>query len=239
MTALVRTQIRHRTHRLIASRYPTVGVFDDLTDDPDELRVAFLLEAATNDRFSLLNSRLGILPNEEIVTGDTANLVMAAFLHADPAGSRFTDERLGAWYAAFDVETAIAETLFHSERRLKHSEGAFPSSLQIRELIANIDCELCDIRGQQDERPELYNPDPADYGSAQSFAAGIRWPTNDDAPENGVVYDSLRREGGTNVCVFRPALIPLPVTQGNHYEYRWDAAGSASVVQITNVELDS
>lgn len=235
MTALVRTQIRHRTHRLIASRFPTVGVFDDLTTDPDELRVAFLLEAATNDRFSLLNNRLGILPDEEIVTGDSASLVMAAFLHANSAGGRFTDERLGAWYAAFDVDTAIAETLFHSDRRLRHSEGAFPSSLQIRELIADIDCELYDIRGQQDERPELYNPDPAAYRPTQSFAAGLRWPTNDDTPENGLVYDSLRRENGTNVCVFKPALITRPVRQGDHYEYRWDAAGVVNVVQITNV----
>lgn len=232
-----RTQIRQRTHRLIASRYPTIGVFDDLTEDPDELRVAFLLEAATNDRFALLHSRLGVLPDEEIVTGDTASLVMAAFLHSDPAGGRFTDERLGAWYAAFDIDTAIAETLFHSERRLKHSEGAFPTSIQIRELVANIDCELCDIRGKQEELPEVYNPDPADYGPAQSFATSLRWPAIDGEAENGLAYDSLRKEGGTNVCIFRPTLVPRPVLQGNHYEYRWGASGQVSVVQITNVSL--
>lgn len=239
MAALDRTQISQRTHRLIASRFPTVGVFDDLTEHPDELRVAFLLEAATNDRFALVASRLGILPDEEIVTGDTASLVMAAFLHADSAGGRFTDERLGAWYAAFDIDTAIAETLFHSERRLQHSEGAFPTNIQIRELIANIDCELCDIRGKQDEMPELYRPDPADYGPTQRFAAGLRWPANDGDGENGLVYDSVRKEGGTNVCIFRPTSVPRPVLQGNHYEYRWDAGGQANVVQITNVELNS
>lgn len=239
MTGLVRTQVQQRTHRLIASRYPTVGVFDDLTTDPDELRVAFLLEAATNDRFALVSSRLGILPDAELVSGDTASLVLAAFLHADAAGGRFTDHRLGAWYAALDVETAITETLYQSDRRLRHSAQAFPTNIQIRELIADIDCLLCDIRGRQDDMPELYNPDPINYGPAQQFAAGIRWPRGETDPENGMVYDSVRRAGGDNVCVFRPSLIPLPVLQGDHYEYRWDAGGKVSVVKITNVKLES
>jgi len=238
MTALVRSQVRQRTHRLIASRYPTVGVFDDLTADPEELRVAFLLEAATNDRFALLSRRLGILPDREIVSGETASLVMAAFLHADPAGGRFTDHQLGAWYAACDVETAITETLYHSDRRLRHSADAFPSAIQIRELIVDLDCALADIRGKQAEMPELYDPDPDNYGPSQRFAVRIRWPDDGSEPENGLIYDSVRRAGGTNVCVFRPSLLPLPVLQGDHYEYRWDAAGTATVLKITNVDID-
>lgn len=237
MTPPPRSRIRHRTHRLIASRHPTTGIFDDLTDDPEELRVAFLLESATNDRFALLGSRLGVLPDAEIVNGPAANIVMAAFLHVDPAGGRFSDARLGAWYAAFDVATAIAETLFHSDRRLRHSAGAFPSTIQLRELIADIECRLCDIRGERGSRPELYDPDPVNYGTPQRFAAAIRWPADDGEPENGIVFDSVRREGGVNVCLFRPSLIPLPVLQGDHYEYRWDSVGTVNVVKITTVEL--
>jgi hypothetical protein len=52
MTALKRSRIRHKTYRLIASKYPTVGVFDDLASDPGDLRAAFILEALTNDRLS-------------------------------------------------------------------------------------------------------------------------------------------------------------------------------------------
>jgi hypothetical protein len=234
--ALPRAKVAHRTHRLIASRYPTVGVFDDLSSDPEDLRVAFLLEAATNDRLALLERRLGLLPDSEILSGETANFVMAAFLHADAAGGRFTDGRLGAWYAAFDVETAIAETLYHSDRRLRHSQGAFPSAIQLRELIADMDCMLCDLRGMAASRPELYDPDPANYGPAQHFAAGLRWPPGGGDGENGIVYDSLRRAGGTNICLFRPTLVRLPVLQGDHYEYRWDAAGAASAVKVTNIE---
>ncbi len=44
MTAPATARIREATHRLIASRFPTVGVFDDLATGRDELEIAFLLE---------------------------------------------------------------------------------------------------------------------------------------------------------------------------------------------------
>jgi hypothetical protein len=232
MIAPSRTRVRDTTHRLIASHYPPIGVFDDLTADPEELAIAYLLESATNDRLAILSRRLPLLPASEIVQGPGATLVMAAFLHADAAGGRFTDGRLGAWYASFDVATAIAETVHHSTRRLRLSDGALPSSIQMRELVAGIDCTLVDVRGQRQKRPELYDPD--DYKVAQAFGVGLRWPGT-GAGENGLVYDSVRRARGTNVCIYRPSLVVLPITQADHYEYRWDAAGSVSVLKLTNV----
>jgi RES domain len=232
MTAPARAHVREPTHRLIASRYPPVGVFDDLTGDKDELAFAFLLESATNDRLAVLSRRIPLLPDSEIVQGPGATMVMAAFLHADEAGGRFTDGRLGAWYAAFDIDTGIAETLYHCTRRLRLSDGAFPSNIQMRELVAGIDCELVDIRGGQTTRPELYDPD--DYRAAQAFGTSLRWPTSGPG-ENGIVYDSVRRAAGTNVCVYRPSLIILPVVQADHYEYRWDRTGQPKVLKLTNV----
>jgi hypothetical protein len=233
MTALSRANVRASTHRLIASRYPPVGVFDDLTADPDELAIAYLLESATNDRLAM-SRRLPLLPADEILQGPGATMVMAAFLHADEAGGRFTDGRLGAWYASLDVHAAIAETLHHNTRRLRLSNGAFPANIQMRELVAGIDCTLVDVRGQQGTRPELYDPD--DYGAGQTFGVGLRWPATGDG-ENGIVYDSVRRPGSTNVCIYRPSLIQLPAKQTDHYEYHWDAAGIATVLRLTNVSL--
>lgn len=235
--SLRRSRINQKTHRLIASRWPTVGVFDDLTDDPDDLRTAFILENASNDRHRLLESRLSLLPDSEIVSGETASIVMAAFLHADQHGTRFTDNRLGAWYASLSVETAIAETFYHSDRRLRLSDGAFPSAIQIRELIAAPDAELIDIRGERETHPDLYGANPASYPAAQAFAAGLRWPADGRRGEDGIVYDSVRHDGGTSLCLFWPSLIPLPVLQGDHYEYRWDARGQGSKVRLTNVEV--
>ena len=67
VTALKRSRIRRKTHRLIASKYPTVGVFDDLTSDPTDVRAAFILEALTNDR--LAAQRINLLPDEEMIAG--------------------------------------------------------------------------------------------------------------------------------------------------------------------------
>jgi len=226
-------RVRATTHRLIASRYPPVGVFDDLTQDRDELAVAFLLESATNDRLGMLSGRLTLLPPDEVVQGPGATLVMGAFLHADAAGGRFTDGRLGAWYASLDVDTAIAETVFHSTRRLRMSEGAFPTSIQMRALVARTDCTLIDLRGQRHTRPALYDPD--DYAASQAFGMSLRWPKSGEGA-NGIAYDSVRRKDGINVCVYRPSLIKLPVNQSDHYEYRWDAKGAVSVLKLSNVE---
>ena len=233
MTAPARAHVRETTHRLIASRFPPVGVFDDLAADKEELAMAFLLESATNDRLAILSRRLPLLPESEIVQGPGATMVMAAFLHADEAGGRFTDGRLGAWYASLDLETAIAETVYHSTRRLRLSDGAFPVNIQMRELVAGIDCNLVDIRGQQKNRPELYSAD--DYSASQPFGIGLRWPAS-GAGENGIVYDSVRRAGGTNVCLYRPSLIILPVNQTDHYEYRWDSKGNVRILKLTNFE---
>jgi hypothetical protein len=236
MTALVRAHVRETTHRLIASRFPRVGVFDDLTASRDDLMIAYLLESVTNDRLALLSRRLPLLPDGEIVQGPGATMVMAAFLHADAAGGRFTDDRLGAWYASFDVATAIAETVYHSTRRLRLSQGGFPANIQMRELVAGIDCTLVDLRGQRQPRPELYDPD--DYNISQDFGVGLRWPMSGEG-ENGMVYESVRREGGTNVCVYRPSLVQLPVNQADHYEYRWDAAGNISVLKLSDISLEN
>jgi hypothetical protein len=235
MTAPARAHVRETTHRLIASRYPPVGVFDDLAADKDELAMAFLLESATNDRLAILSRRLRLLPENEIVQGPGATMVVAAFLHADAAGGRFTDGRLGAWYASFDVNTAIAESVHHSTRRLRLSDGAFPANIQMRELVAGIDCSLVDLRGQQKNRPDLYALE--DYKAGQAFGIALRWPTS-GAGENGMVYDSVRRAGGTNVCLYRPPLIQLPVNQADHYEYRWDAKGQVNVLKLTNIASD-
>lgn len=232
MTALQRSLVRQQTHRLIASRFPTVGVFDDLTDDPADVRAAFLLESFTNDRLAV--RRLGVLPDSEIITGPSgagASLVMAAFLHANESGGRFTDARLGAWYASFEIETAFAETIYHNTRRLRLSAGGFPNRQQMRQLVTTINCELVDVRGGY---PELHHD--SDYAPSQGFAEKLRYPKSGQG-ENGIVFDSVRRVSGTNVCIFWPSKVPLPILQSGHFEYQWNAQGVVTVVQITKIAI--
>lgn len=234
MITPARTRFVGRTVRLIASRFPTFGVFDDIAGSEEDLRAAFELEELTNTRL-VATERLRAMPGGEIPHGVAgATLVMAAFLHASEEGGRFSDHRLGAWYAATTIETAIAETVHHHERRLRASRGAFPARIQMRELLSDLDENFLDLRDLREKEPGVYKPD--DYAASQAFAAAWRWPFS-EAGEAGVVFDSVRRAGGVNVCVWRPLSVGLPVTQGAHYEYHWDAAGSLTVVELRNVAL--
>lgn len=69
----------------------------------------------------------------------------------------------------------------------------------------------------------------------EPFARERRWPYADFG-EDGFVFDSVRRENGVNVVIFRPAALRLPIGQGDHYEYVWDAGGVLTVLKLNLVK---
>jgi RES domain-containing protein len=234
MSEVARSRLTARTVRLIASRFPPVGVFDDIAGSEADLRAAFELEELTNTRL-MATARLRQIPGGEVAHGAPgASLIMAAFLYASETGGRFTDGRLGGWYAATELGVALAETAYHHERRLRASAQGFPARIQMRELVAVFDAEFLDLRGLQASHPDLYHLD--DYAASQAFAAARRWPFATVA-ETGVIYDSVRRPGGVNLCVWRALSVPTPVEQGDHFDYVWDAAGQLSILKLTSVPL--
>jgi RES domain-containing protein len=219
--------LRARTHRLIASRWPTIGVFDTVAS-ADDVEATLLLEALTNDRVNETLARLGRLDRSEWMTGEPgATLVMAAFCHPAPGGGRFNNEALGAWYCATEIETAIAETVYHHTERLAHSAIGFRHVIQMRELISDVDAEVCDLRGLRERHPELY--DPESYAASQPFGEALR-----RAGANGIVYGSVRRPVGTSLVVYRPTLLP-PVLQGGYFDYHWTGSPAPAVVKLTAV----
>ncbi len=101
------------THRLIPSRHSDTSVLERLTDRAEDLPDLFELEGATNDRLlGEANLLPGISVHELLYGIPYAHIVNAAFCHAHPLGSRFNGAERGAWYAAFDLETARAEVTF-------------------------------------------------------------------------------------------------------------------------------
>ena len=219
--------LRARTHRLIASRWPTIGVFDTVAS-ADDVEATLLLEALTNDRVNETLARLGRLDRSEWMTGEPgATFVMAAFCHPAPGGGRFNNEALGAWYCATEIETAIAETVYHHTERLAHSARGFRHVIQMRELISEVDAEVYDVRSLRGSDPDLY--DPESYAASQPFGEALR-----NAGANGTVYISVRRPSGTNLVIYRPSLLP-PVLQGDHFDYRWTGSPAPTVVRLTGV----
>lgn len=210
------------THRLIPSRFPSVGLFDDVTA-PDDLAVILDLESWTNDRISSELGVLHTLPREEWVVGvPNATVIMAAFCHPQPDGGRFNEPDLGAWYAALALETALEETIFHRTKELDEI-GVYDTYVQMRQYLADFDTELYDVRPSP-EFDACHDPDS--YVNGQSLSRRLR---ADGA--NGVIYRSVRHLGGQCIACFRPKLV-ANVRQGSHFEYRWNGTRRPEVKEL-------
>jgi hypothetical protein len=153
---------------------------------------------------------------------------MAPFTHLAPQGTRFTDGHFGAYYAAESVDTAIAETRFHRENFLRATRQQ-PLELEMRCYLADVACELHDLRKRGAQMPDVY--DPASYLASQKLGREIR-----DSGSNGIAFDSVRREGGECVAIFRPRLVQN-VRQSVHLRYVWDGHSISDVYEIRVMNL--
>lgn len=196
------------TWRLIPSRFPPISTFENVAAAAD-LEAVMELEGWTNDR--LVAERLARLPQDEWVYGTpNSSIVMASFLHAGPAGSRFNSPELGAWYAAAALTTAIAEVAHHLRREAvarSAAEERRTFRCYISQLLGR---DYRDIRGQQKDHPDVYAT--GSYAASQTFGEAVR-----AAGQSGIVYESLRHHGGISVVAFRPRQI-VNVIQTDHYD---------------------
>src|ERR1044072_1174570 len=94
----------------------------------------------------------------------------------------------------------------------------------MRCYLADVACELHELRGRQVELRDVY--DPASYVASQKLGRLLH-----DAGSNGISFNSVRREGGECVAIFRPRLVQN-VRQSVHLRYAWDGNSIASVYEI-------
>ena len=199
-------------HRLIASRFPTVGLYDQVAS-PEDLDVVFAIEALTNPRIRQELGQLSLVPPAERVTGPGATLIMAAFTHLNPLGSRFSDGNWGVYYAADSLETAVAEVSHHRAAFLARTAEA-AIDIDLRWIHADLMDKLHDLRGVLAAWPAVY--DPVSYGASQALGSTLR--TNGSA---GIVYDSVRHPQGQCVAIFKPRSLSKARAAG-HLGLHWD-----------------
>ena len=216
-TTLVR---RYDTHRLIPARLGDggTGVLARIADGAD-LDAVLELDHATDDRLLAENDLLpGIGVDELVFAVPHFRTVNAAFCHAHPEGSRFGGPERGAWYAAFERETAIAETAFHKAVALAEI-GRFEDEVSFDDYLADVGAELADLR------PGGFGDclDPASYVAAQELAERLLAEGG-----LGVVYPSVRDPGGTCVALFRPALVGN-VRRAATLTFTWNGTAVPSV----------
>ena len=203
----------HPTHRLIPSRFPPIGLFDTVATAAD-LEAVMELAGWTNDR--LTSERIARLPQSEWVYGRAnASIVMASFIHVASGGMRFNGPELGAWYAAAEIATAAAE-VGHHLRREAVATGV-PEMVRVyRDYGARLAGDYLDLGGRMAVMPDIYAPES--YAASQVLGEQIR-----ASGGAGIVYDSVRREGGVNVVALRPTNVQ-DVVQADHLEIRVQVA---------------
>ena len=198
--------------RLIASRYPTVSLYDGIAD-PADLEVVFEIEALTNPRIRNEMGLLQLVPPEERLSGAGSTPIMAAFTHLNPEGSRFSDGSYGVYYAARELDTAVAEVSHH--RALFLARTAEPAiDIDLRLIAAPLDAPLHDLRKLHSSAPAVY--DPVDYGAGQALGRRLR-----EAGSWGVLYHSVRHPGGLCAGLFRPRALKS-AKEAAHIALHWD-----------------
>ena len=205
------------THRLVASRHLPGGdsVLVAIAENDADLQALFELDLATNDRLAAEHQLLPGIGVEELVFAVPHSAVVnAAFCHAHPLGGRFNGPDRGAWYAGFELATSQAEVAFHKSVQLAEI-GRFDDSVTFDDYLADFSASLHDLRRARGFRKCL---DPHSYVESQSLAERLL-----DEGALGVVYPSVRHEGGICIACFRPALM-TNVRRAKTYRFTWTGA---------------
>jgi RES domain-containing protein len=160
---------------------------------------------------------------DELVFGvPNFRMINAAYTYARPEGSRFNDGERGAWYCAFEPETALAEVSFH--KSVEYQEiGRFDDSVSYQALLADFTATFHDLRANEAYADCLATDS---YIASQRLAAELL-----EAGSMGIIYPSVRRPGGTNLACFRPALVGN-VRKGRAYRLTWAGSPAPTVEPI-------
>ncbi|MEO0589422.1 MAG: RES family NAD+ phosphorylase [Pseudomonadota bacterium] len=202
------------------------AVMTPLVDDEDELALLAEIEGATSSRRIAEERGMGgVSPNELVHGVPHAKFINASFAYAKPREpNRFNPAGRGAWYAALDVETSIAEVGYHLTQALADA-GDFDAVVEYGEMISSMSGVFVDLRDMPDH-PALH-PDKAEgYSAGNALAAQTRGEGH-----NGIIYPSVRHEGGTCIAALWPNVVQS-VVQGALYRLTWQGGPAFEVEAI-------
>lgn len=202
--------------RIIRSVFPPIDLFEDIAD-PADWPLIISAEQKTNPRLMETIGNLDLVPPARCVAGPGSSYLMAPFTHVSAdRTSRFSDGSFGALYAGDRFDVALMETIHHHALFMARTNERAGWTSQFREIVLDVSARLHDLRG----RGEGFGPflDPADYSASQRLAVDLRRSGSD-----GVVYPSVRWQGGECVALFYPDLARDPV-QGRHLDYHWNGS---------------
>src|SRR5690606_34442241 len=214
------------TCRLLPSRFADQedSVLSPLAENDAHLADLFALDNATNQRLRAERGGLAGIGIDELVFGvPNFRIVNAAFTYPRPEGSRFNSGERGAWYCAFDSQTALAEIVFH--KTVEYAEiDYFSDSVSYQALLADFSGQFHDLRHAPQFAECL---SPGSYVASQELAQRLL-----EEGSMGVVYPSVRRPQGTNLACFRPALVGN-VRRAQAYRLTWSGAPNPAIEPLS------
>ncbi len=176
----------------------------------------------TNDRLREEVGDIALVAPEDRISGPGTSPIMAAFTHLNPEGDRFTNGTYGVFYAGKSIETAVAETKYHRIKFLQATNEP-GQELDMRVYAVDLNAALHDIRGVRSSQPAYYHP--KSYGMSQDLAFRLR-----EGGADGIVYMSVREDGGECAAVFRPRLLSN-CRQERHLCYVWDGKTISTIYE--------
>lgn len=176
---------------------PTIAasqdLFDDLSEDDDDMRYAIALESSTKPGPVSIGSPIIHRPFDE---ADWYSLIGYPF--ESLGASRLSTGDYGVWYGAMQAETALSESLFYVTRRFLDDrlDGLRPTRVDRRVYMVNLCRTLVDVTKPPSQAAKF--SDPNNWSFAQVMSGRLQ-----ASGAQGVYYRSARCDG-QNVGLFTP-----------------------------------
>lgn len=186
----VATEAFPRTVRLVTTARLRAAVLATLVDGEDELADLAEIEGATSARLMAQDRGIsGLKANELVYDVPHAHFINASFAYAKPQQpNRFSGANRGAWYAALDVATCLAEVGFHLTNMLADA-GSYDATVEYAEMFASMAGDFLDLR-RAPEHHALGADIVTAYPVGNALADQVR-----AAALNGIIYPSVRHAG--------------------------------------------
>lgn len=214
-----------RTVRLVTSARLRESVLLALVGEED-LEALAEIEGATSARLQAEYRGTATIDARELVYGVAhASFINASFAYAKPLElNRFNGPGRGAWYAALDVATCLAEVAYHMTEFLRRA-GSYSATVEYTEMYASLAGEYLDLRDAPGHR--CLDLDPAiGYPAGNAIADAAR-----GQGLNGIIYPSVRHPGGTCFVALSPHAVQS-VAMGEVYRLVWSGAPRPAVSMI-------
>ncbi|SBR49115.1 RES domain-containing protein [Halomonas sp. HL-93] len=211
------------SYRLIHSKFPPIGLFDDVAD-ADEFEALYTLQALTNPRLRNEVGDLGLLPVDEIPFGIRGcSYATAPFTHVNPNGSRFSDGSFGVLYVADSLSAAIAEVKYHQQAYWQKVPSLHFERFVFRGLKCVFDEGGCRDALTLARTHAIYHPDA--YHASRELGGELR-----RSASVGLRYHSVRYEGAICWALMTPQYV-RDVIQTTHLEMIWNG----SIAQVNRL----